>query len=379
MTSINGTDGRFRPCKHTKTTMQLLIRSPFTIISAVGQNKQYRIIDHEFVPRNGHTIGLPTTSVFTDAQWASYDTDAMVQMIPSTNKGFSLINFAIELKDFRRLAQAFVNRRGLLAEILGADLKKIGRRPLAELSSAYLNYSFNWKPFVSDLQVIMRQLANTGQRLRDIWDRQGIPQTRHYTRIIDTSLNSDWSGFAAAQFVANDGDTDLVLRDRTQWAIEPVYHATMRFTYQAPGALGLLNKIDAWTDAFGLRLDASIIWNAIPFSFIIDWVIDVSGFLRRFASNNLGLQVTVEDFCSSVKYKAVGERYVQIAKNGFPATEANRLYYGTPLQIAVGSNAYYERRVGIPNLYSALKTSGLSTKEASLGAALLFASRRPHR
>jgi hypothetical protein len=158
-----------------------------------------------------------------------------------------------------------------------------------------------------------------------------------------------------------------------------VYHATMRYTYVAPGTLGILQKIDAWTDAFGVRLDASIIWNAIPFSFIVDWVVDVSGFLRRFSVNNLGLQVTVEDFCSSLKYKAVGERYVQIARNGFPNTEANRLYFGTPILIMVGSNAYYERRAGIPNLYSALKTSGLSTSEASLGAALLFASRRPHR
>jgi len=348
---------------------------------------EYLGVNPGFTVIGGFGMTSPTSSWLTDAQWAAYDTDAMVSMIPSTSNGFSLINFIIELKDFRRLAQAFINRRGRIAEILGVSvLKDIMTHPTRSLSSMYLNYSFNWKPFVSDLMSIYKSLTQTRKRLQDIWDRQNTPQTRHFQRYIDTTVGNVYGAYS---YSANTSmgwvqtamppynkpfTVNLYSRDRVRWTVPPVYHATMRFSYTCPGALGVLTEIDAYLDAFGVKLDASIIWNAIPFSFIIDWVIDVGSFLRRFSVNNLGLQVTVEDFCSSQRYKTVTEREIGVRRS-YAGTDV----FSAWINVAQRINERYERRVGIPNLYSALKTSGLSTKEASLGAALLLSNRRPRR
>jgi hypothetical protein len=302
-------------------------------------------------------------------------------MMPSAASGFSLVNFVYELKDFRRLAQAFWNRRRIIQNLIGLDESgfrtQIANHPIKSLSKAYLNYSFAWRPLVSDLLSIYRALVSTEARLREIWRRQNTPQTRHYKTVLDNTANYDWTAYSAdiawngATFYYDPSSpTEIrpVMRMHARYEEIPVYHATMRYTYSCPGVLDTLAKLRGWLDAFGVRLDASIIWNAIPFSFIIDWVVDVGGFLRRFSEDNLGLQVVIEDFCSSVSSKIIKETDVSIRRKN---TSTGVTTYGDSITVSRVKLRRYERRVGIPNLYSALVTSGLSIREASLGSALI--------
>jgi hypothetical protein len=387
-TGSSGKDGRFRPCLHTRTRQDIFEPPLDVVLKAPDNSTQTRcrwrpeLAAAFFAAQSTPTPAITIPSL-SNPLWSSLDTQAMVAMTPSAKTGLSLVNFVLELKDFRRLAQAFHNRTGILAETLGVsklELKTLLRHPIRELSSAYLNYSFNWRPFVSDLLKIYSALASTQKRLQEIWRRQNKPQTRHYRWVIDNNLTTDWSSLAQGSQLNNvnvqpgDGSHHrLVVKTRYRYVDVPVYRATMRYTYSCPGALTIMSKINGWLDAFGVKLDASIIWNAIPFSFVVDWLVDVSGFLRRFSIDNLGLQVQIEDFCSSQKFYYLWEAYAvaQSSSNGLlPFVDGDRLLL---TQQMIDS---YERRCGLPNLRSALITSGLSNSEATLGFALLNSKRK---
>jgi hypothetical protein len=307
-------------------------------------------------------------------------------MLPSANPdNFSILNFIWELKDFRQLASAFWKRKNRMkALILGDEgaanstlIKEFEKKTLKSLSSSYLNYNFAWAPFVSDIQRIWDKLHNTVKTLENLWARQGIPQTRHFDKPIDgvDERVDDW-GDTMVNHTGSFYDIYSNLHRlqsswRSYYELLPEYRATMRYTYQAPGVLDTKNKILGWLDAFGVRLDPSIIWNAIPFTFLIDWVVDVGGFLRRFKVDNLNLNVTIEDFCSSQKVKVVKEHGLRLA-----AYQSSWWYYTPWASCSYLNQTTYERILSVPDLQGALIGSPFSPKEISLAAALLVSGGR---
>jgi len=128
-------------------------------------------------------------------------------------------------------------------------------------------------------------------------------------------------------------------------------------------------------DTLGVKPDPSIIWNAIPFTFLIDWVIDVGGFLRRFSTDNLGLKTVVHDFCSS--HKSVTTRSIRLKAYYGPSWN-NWESPNSPVVTNVTKRRYI-RRKSIPSLTAALASSGISTRELTLSAALLATNGRKPR
>jgi hypothetical protein len=366
----------FHPCTHLQTFYSrfgkdTVVFAPPGYVGKIRMN-----------PKHLSRISFPSgiaAPVYTDVNWYAQDQRAIGSMIPSAGSGLSLINFLIELKDFRKLVQAFWNRKGVVQALIfgeAADWSELGTHPLKSLSHAYLNYSFNWRPFVSDLQKIYAKLVTTNRRLDELWARQNRPQTRHYDAPLNYgTYNTDWvtgSEVVSLRYTSepDGGKTAVSQTVNSRWVQTPIYRATMRYSYRVPGAKDLQYKIKGWLDAFGVKLDASIIWNAIPFSFIIDWIVDVGGFLRSFSKDNLGLQVIIEDFCSSVSHSSLVQKRFRALGTDHPV--GNITYSPDSVIVAETFTRTYYRRTGIPNIRGALLASGLDPSEASLGTALIL-------
>jgi hypothetical protein len=311
-------------------------------------------------------------------------------MLPSLYSGFSLVNFLLELKDFRRLAGAIVKRTNVLKALLGqrefeswaklfregGTLKEASRVLGKTVANVHLQYSFGWKPLVSDIQKLYKQLTTVNSRLDEIWKRQNQPQTRHFKwELLPKGSDEVWSGWSVGTAVSgvnpsfnysypNSGSAAVVMRTRTRYRyiVRPIYHATLRYSYSCPGALDARAKTRGWLDALGVRADPSIVWNAIPFSFLVDWIVDVSGFLRRFSVDNLGLSVRCEDFASSVKFHYMIQREAYVTWGPHQTNSQ---------MILEEEGLHYERRVGIPDIGAALKVAGMDSDKASLAASLL--------
>jgi hypothetical protein len=149
----------------------------------------------------------------------------------------------------------------------------------------------------------------------------------------------------------------------------------MRYKYTLPNADSRLEKVYSLLDTLGVRLDPAIIWNAIPFSFVIDWIVDVSSFLASFARDNYPIEVSVLDFCHSYSWHLEAETYCAyicdlsiendpIIKAGYPTRPGYR-------QIYRGTRRYYSRVRAFPNIHTA-RIQGPKLRAAALSLSLLL-------
>jgi hypothetical protein len=171
---------------------------------------------------------------------------------------------------------------------------------------------------------------------------------------------------------------------KAQYIQRPIYHATMRYTYTLPMLAKAEEQVKVRLDNLGVRLDPSIIWNAIPFSFLIDWVIDVSAFLRSFARDNWPISTVVQEFCHSMTYSS--NHVVQLLvydQFSDPVDDITRGKqdpfnkqvsgaYGN-LHVYSGYRSLYDRRVAMPlGDTHTIAARGIDLRKAALSASLIY-------
>jgi hypothetical protein len=200
-------------------------------------------------------------------------------------------------------------------------LKDIVKR----LCGAHLEASFGIVPFVKDLIEIFTQLNELDYKLKLLRRYAGRRQTRHYKYVL--GLSGDPYGTEKPDngwhYMEDDNEPwpspfnilnrpNFVLRTKYRWVQRPVYNATMEYIYSIPRMSEAEAKLLGYLDALGLKLDPAIVWNAIPFSFVVDWVVDVSGFLHSFSRDNFPITVQAVAFCHSTKYHYLLETEIYI-------------------------------------------------------------------
>jgi hypothetical protein len=219
--------------------------------------------------------------------WNGLSQKAWSTMYPSMAAGApSVINFLLELKDLRRLADLKKLR------FLTDRSKWYRRRQTAKyVAGAHLTWSFGIAPFVRDVVELWKSLFDWRERYKALLRGANKLQRSHYRfHIDDYALPPDkYQGFSTSYE-----------RTTHEWVTKPVYNATALYRYAVPQ--GPLAEVAALLDRLGARLDPRILWEAIPFSFVVDWFIDVGGWLRQYSADNLGVQVELLDFCHSVKF-----------------------------------------------------------------------------
>jgi len=203
--------------------------------------------------------------------------------------------------------------------------------------------------------------------LRNLQKNNGKPLTRHYSAGLPAvSLPKNRYVWTEGARESIDGNLyyPWALEARTTWDDRPQYTATMRFRYKLPDMSQVSNQIKAWLDALGVRPNAAIVWNAIPFSFLVDWIVGVGDWLESLSTDNLEIPVTIEDFCHSVKYST----RVEIV-----AHEYNCIHEVVCSEV----KTYYKRVRTVPYLsLPALHTKGLSGRKVLLATSLVTGSRK---
>jgi len=142
-----------------------------------------------------------------------------------------------------------------------------------------------------------------------------------------------------------------------------MFRAKLVYSYTMPGASGSMRTIQGYLDALGVKLDPSIIWNAIPFSFIVDWVLDVGKFLKSFSIDNLDIRTEILSFTTSVKWQIVHRVSFEHPRDLTGGTyHPSQLAYQTTI-------GYYERTCGIPPKAS-VSTSDPGLRQYALAGSL---------
>lgn len=254
---------------------------------------------------------------------------AFGDMVPKLDTGFSMPLFMAELFELKGLIKnlgwvaeaANVGLRNRLLAFLVA-LKGDKHKPGQEVSGYALAAQFGVLPMIRDIRTITEKFLTVGQKVEQFiegskqesitlhWKHALSPDTFH-----DQAQHPLW--WESAEYLqttgaltnslpdgGSTGFPDFYFRYRVrQEVVKPVYHATMRFSYSIPEHSAAVTSFLAELDHWGIQFSIEDIWNIIPFSFVVDWVFNMSSWLETLTDVNLPVRITINDFCSSLKYK----------------------------------------------------------------------------
>lgn len=238
---------------------------------------------------------------------------------PDVESDISLINLLLELKDLKSLVTGPVQIARRLMSDIGQG--KIARGLLRASGNIILQDAYVNKTTLSDAIQLYTTLSTLKERVDSIWEAQGKAHSGH------------WSSTRAASVTIKEKDP-FVNEGYWRWyrpswvtTKESRFTCTLRYRYRLKSALGVpfANKADFervfHLEKLGVSLNPRIIWDAIPFSFVVDWFANVGDVLENAKLDNFGYDVIVEDACYSIK---------TVTRSDYITRRTGQAYHGGP-------------------------------------------------
>jgi hypothetical protein len=139
--------------------------------------------------------------------------------------------------------------------------------------------------------------------------------------------------------------------------------ATVRGYRSVQYSSKLFSQLDYMMSRFGVTGPASLAWELVPFSFVVDWFVDLRGITDRLDNLLTGNTKKILDICLSEKLDMTGKTSVR-NYGGYTSSNDGEVIQETQLK-------YYHRSLGVAP--SIVAPSGrFGKKQASLLAALLY-------
>lgn len=255
----------------------------------------------------------------TPSQQSDFQADALSSFGQVVPRSVSLGNFLLELGDVKSLAETAM-RLGRTAssprklnKLLRRSKQENARSLTRELANANLAYEFGIKPFVDDLKKISDALNRINKRIAWLKKTSGKPTTLRRT---DTMTAPDTSVGSLAYFhgLGNDLRVRTTYSERTS---RVVAGATVRHDLgQQTEDFHFLAS--ALTSYFGFDRPVSVVWESLPFSFLVDWFLDIGRLADQMQlPNALRSRITVHHPWYSIKktQKVTRSVYTDPSKN----------------------------------------------------------------
>lgn len=326
-------------------------------------------------------LGVPTG--FTGSQatpqnpnsyWVHVDDAqrrAWWSMQPRFEGEFQALNFLYELKDFKDIAKGImkINPKRVLDNVkslkrkLAYAQKQVAQGSLAKnvlttasaatktMAEVHLTKQFAVDPTVRDLTTLHGQLVTlVNQVQQEFFDRGQDKQTSHYSETVEET--SSLLLGATNNYWKLTGSRSSV-----------VFTATMEYRYEY--------EMRSWFDAlkryYGLNVNALVVWNALPFSFVLDYFYKV-GQAIDFMNVDPNVELRLMQYCESLLVKATaGTHYADdprasVLIDGGSGLKEGQVRPITGELIAGYEGTWYIRRVTTPN-------KGMATPRLSLPSA----------
>jgi hypothetical protein len=267
----------------------------------------------------------------------------------------SILNFIWELREMPGMLMSLFTRGTALRTQFPHAVN------LGDVAKDYLAWSFGWEPFLVDMLSIFNIMFTVNDRLEHLKRTKGKAVKAGYSQVLEDFRGEEecgWStnvpspnNFANIQSLC----TRRVRKFRAGARVRNNLDFLDEFQGQLRGYLG----------ALGLTNPAKVVWNALPFSFIVDWFGDVSGFLSAFLTLQHAADWEVDRVSSSVTTEA---------KYSFRVTTSA----GFVLQNRIGNQMarLYQRWKGFPVDPLEIAILSPTPKQLSLLAALVHGSNR---
>lgn len=338
-----------------------------------GYRWKQRMATDSSAPFGYHgNLGLPSigkTSIISACQ--PLIADSINAMLPGIRPSLLSLNSLYELKDLRRLpdtVRKVLSLQNRLKTVLKGVKKKQfhasapARTVLSTSSDAYLSFEFGIGPLLSDIASAYSGLTSVRKQLKKLLENEGKRRIARFTRTIPDLVTptNDTSVYVSGQNYSGDHFRRIVERD-----YEPTFRAVLEYSYRLDRLSSLDDLTAAYLDRLGVNLNPQIIWNAIPFSFVLDWVVNIDSLLGQFARKNLEPVTVIYRYCWSAKLHRRVVCKTRYSVGGPVST--------SEIPIRTQDEEVYYRQPYLPSWDYYLKVSGLNSKEFSYTGALIGA------
>lgn len=254
----------FHKCFHTKLRTSLGFKSALWKDGSAWQS-----YDPLFGPIDQTIPDIPEID--------SYDYEAINSITPKLKADLSVPNFLFELKDLKKVIPSSQQLQRISAALIALTTNpfKGGRRwGASELHNAaagqHLSAQFGYLPLIDDAFNLVLSIDTFNQRVFDFQKRAGKPQTGYYRKVLPTTVGEKKYGGVSANL--RPWTRDSIIRDTVTYGV--------RYTYSLE--MGSLKVPSLFYKYMGFRANPRILWDAIPFSFIVDWFFGIGSFLAQF-------------------------------------------------------------------------------------------------
>lgn len=253
---------------------------------------------------------LITLNVQAEAYWT---------MRPYMEAKVSMANFLFELKDFTDIVNIFgkssfwksVDKLRHTLTRLGQDSLKRNVKTLARVdwaeraAEARLAYNFAIVPTISDVRDICESLTMSVEKAQADAKANADGTTRHFTKnlVTESSLSQD---SRSANLYYAQGDM-----------MSAKYTASMQFAYHFKA----LERAKAFAQFWGLSWDPEKIWNALPLSFVVDYVFGIGKALHVMRKDPQISDLTASSYTQSYKFLSTRGTHI------YSAPDWNGTYY----------------------------------------------------
>lgn len=185
---------------------------------------------------------------------------------------FSLPNFIWELRELPGMIQRYIR--------LVRDVRRKRRIPPSEASNEWLAYNFGWAPLFSDLKSlydvaegVKRQARRIDKAIREGYvstnGKRGSAETK--STALKQAFDSAFGGVYGTRLTEVRGTAWTT----SKWRLDPILPV-----------YGLLNggHRNLLLDQLGLDVSFDTVWNAIPWSWLVDWTTDASSILSIYSN-----------------------------------------------------------------------------------------------
>jgi len=186
-----------------------------------------------------------------------------------------------------------------LREIVGL-IPKLSKSILKSAANSYLTLEFGWLPLISDIQAMMHVLERVQARIAWLKSTAG-----HHTQLGKTATN-----FVTPPW--NNGSSVLTVMHTSGLRYRYVL-SDYQITFRAKGRLFHNMKdldeasslVAGLLGAFGFTNPTLIVWEAIPYSFVVDWLFNIQELIQRYGTlQDVASQWKIDRLCWSVKTSA---------------------------------------------------------------------------
>jgi hypothetical protein len=288
--------------------------------------------------------------------WSNAQRTAWWEMQPRFEGNISMFNFLLELKDVKELLK-------LLRAHPIRKLRNFFRRkrklfdPSKPLAEAHLMNEFAIKPLLSDILTITCQIEEHVRNAQEEFAEAGLGRnSRHW---------SDWTIVDDSNLVYGGYYYYYQASGEVEWQ---KFTATMEYNYNYSAR----SSLDAFMRFWGLTPTWEAIWNAIPFSFVVDYFVKVGNSIAAMETDP-NVEVLLNQYCESILSMRSSGTHI-VTDNCYEKTivvDGDLIKNGLPL-VSGNYSSLYTRRVVAPNKGAALPSVGpMSSKQGLNLAALL--------